>query len=128
MNFTRKTAQGRPAAGSAASSYGRIAAAVIFCMASPTGLLGQQLKPETQRDFDCYVQSAEIRMNGQKTFVRADSDTALNARLTHGQKVETIPSNGPNPHAVAGGQLYDWVGAVFIPGAKLDRLIEMLQD
>jgi hypothetical protein len=97
-------------------------------MAGPTGLLGQQLKPETQRDFDCYVQSAEIRMNGQKTFVRADSDAALNAQLTHGQKVETIPANGPNPHALAGGQLYDWVGAVFIPGAKLDRLIEMLQD
>jgi hypothetical protein len=123
----------RRAAGSAVASYGRLTAVVSFCIvisciAIPTGLRAQSLKPETQHDFDCYVQSAETRMNAQKVFVRADSDAALEARLVHGQKAETVPANGPNPHALPGGQLYDWVGAVFIPGAKLDRLVAMLQD
>src|ERR1017187_4305336 len=123
----RHDARGR-IVGSAAWSYGRLTALVISSIAIPSGLLAQSLKPETQRDFDCYVQAAETRMNAQKVFVRADSDAALEARLVHGQKVETVPANGANPHALAGGQLYDWVGAVFIPGAKLDRLVAMLQD
>jgi hypothetical protein len=103
-------------------------AVAISCLAIPTGLLAQQLKPETQRDFDCYVQSAETRMNAQKDFIRTDSDTALNARLVRGQKVETILANGANPHGLHGGQLYDWIGAVFIPDASLERLVRMLQD
>jgi hypothetical protein len=132
MNFSGRTAlvnnaSGRTA-GSAASSYSRFTALVISAIAIPTGLLAQQLKPETQRDFDCYVQSAETRMNAQKAFVRADSDTALSERLVRGQKVETILANGANPHKIAGGQLYDWVGEVFIPGASLDQLVRMLQD
>jgi hypothetical protein len=105
-----------------------LTAVVISCIAIPTGLLAQQLKPETQRDFDCYVQSAETRMKAQKAFVRADSDTALNARLVDGKKVETILANGANPHKLAGGQLYDWVGEVFIPGTNMDQLVRMLQD
>lgn len=67
-------------------------------------------------------------MEARKAFVLADSDAALNQKLVRGQKIETIPANGPNPHKLAGGQLYDWIGAVFIPGVKLDRLIHMLQD
>jgi hypothetical protein len=95
---------------------GRLTAIVVLGMAGLAGLRAQQLKPETQHGFDCYVQSAEARMNGQKAF------------LVRGQKVETILANGANPHAVTGGQLYDWTGAVFIPGVKLDRLVRLLQD
>lgn len=90
--------------------------------------LRAQVKPETQRDFDCYVQSAEARMEARKAFVLADSDSALNQKLVRSQRVETIAPNGPNPHKLTGGQLYDWIGAVFIPGASLDKLIRMLQD
>ena len=123
----RHDARGR-IVGSAAWSYGRLTALVISSIAIPTGLLAQQLKPETQRDFDCYVQAAETRMNAQKPFVRADSDGDLVARLANGERVETILANGKNPHKLAGGQLYDWIGTVFIPNVKLERLIRMLQD
>ena len=33
-----------------------------------------------------------------------------------------IPTTSP------GGQLYDWIGAIFIPGAGLEKLVRMLQD
>ncbi|HLK67644.1 MAG TPA: hypothetical protein VKU19_29620 [Bryobacteraceae bacterium] len=105
-----------------------LSCAVLAAAISCAALFAQQLKPQTQHDFDNYVQSAETRMNGQKAFVRADSDSALNTRLVHGLKVETLPANGPNPHALTGGQLYDWVGVVFIPDVNLDRLVRMLQD
>ncbi len=89
---------------------------VISCMLIPAGLLAQPLKPETQRDFDRYVQEAEARMAAQK------------AKVVRSSKVETTPANGANPHALTGAHLYDWNGAVFIPGAKLERLVAMLQD
>jgi len=102
-------------------------AAFISALAIPAGLRAQ-VKPETQHDFDCYIQSAEARMDARKPFVLADADSALNQKLVRGQKIETIAANGANPHKLAGGQLYDWMGTVFIPGGSLDRLIRMLQD
>jgi len=102
--------------------------AVAFCLIFPAGLRAQQLKPETAQQFDCYVQAAEARMDARKAFLRADTDSALNEQTVRGQKIRTIEANGPNPHKLAGGQLYDWIGAAFIPGATLDKLIRMLQD
>jgi hypothetical protein len=94
----------------------------------PAGLAAQLLKPETAQQFDCYAQAAEARMDARKSFLLADSDTALNQQIVRDRKIQTIEAGGPNPHKLAGGQLYDWIGAVFIPGATLDRLLRMLQD
>lgn len=101
---------------------------IACCLAIPPAARAQQLKPETERDFACYVQSAETRMDAQTTFLLADSDSALNEQLVRGQQARTVPANGSNPHPILGGQLYDWIGLVFIPGGNLDRTIRMLQD
>ena len=106
----------------------KFCSAVLLCALGAPGVLRAQLKPETQRDFDCYIQSAEARMDARKAFVLAGADSALNQKLAHDQKVETIAANGANPRQLTGGQLYDWIGAVFIPGTSLDRLVRMLQD
>ena len=119
---------GRRTAGFAVASGSLAAMAAVACFAIPAWLHAQQLKPETVRDFDCYVQSAEARMDARKAFLVADSDTALNDQLLRGKAVQTIAPNGANPHKVAGGQLYDWVGSVFIPAGNLDKLVKMLQD
>ena len=66
-------------------------------------------------------------MDARKAFLLADADTALTEQIVRGQKVRTIEANGPNPHKLPGGQLYDWIGTAFIPGTTLDRLIRMLQ-
>jgi hypothetical protein len=87
-----------------------------------------QIKPETAHDFDCYIQSAEARMDARKAFLVAESDANLNDQLVHGGRIQATAPDGTNPHKLAGGQLYDWIGSVFIPGASLDRLVLMLQD
>jgi len=101
---------------------------VICCCAMPAGTPQRQLKPETASAFDCYVQSAEARMDVRKTFLLTDSDANLNQRVVQEERIQTVAPNGANPHKLPGGQLYDWIGSVFIPGAKLDRLVLMLQD
>jgi hypothetical protein len=88
----------------------------------------QQPKPQTQHEFTCYIQAAEARMDARKTFVLADSDTAWRNQMVREKSVQTVLPNGPNPHRLNGGQLYDWIAGVFIPGASLEKLIRMLQD
>jgi hypothetical protein len=106
----------------------RALALVICCVAMPAGTPQRPLKPETASAFDCYVQSAEARMDARKNFLLAESDAALNEQLVRAGRVQTTAPNGVNPHKLAGGQLYDWIGSMFIPGARLDRLVPMLQD
>ncbi len=101
---------------------------IACCLLFPAGLRAQQLKPETAQQFDCYIQAAEARMDARKAFLLADTDTALNEQLVRGQKIRTFEANGPNPHKLTGGQLYDWIGTAFIPGTTLDRLLRVLQD
>ncbi|HEY1218255.1 MAG: hypothetical protein ABSE42_16045 [Bryobacteraceae bacterium] len=101
-------------------------AALAVC--APAGLRAQELKPATAHAFDCYVQSAEARLDARKAFLAADLDAALNERLVRGQRVETFPANGANPHKLPAAHLYDWTGSVFIPGGTADRTIRLLQD
>ena len=104
------------------------ATAIVCCLATSMGLRAQQLKPETVHGFDCYVQSAEARMEARKQFLLSDADTAMRDQVMRGRKIQTVLANGSNPHRVPGGQLYDWIGAVLIPGATVERTVHMLQD
>lgn len=94
----------------------------------PCSFGAQQLKPETARDFGCYVQAAEQRMAARQAFLLADSEPAVNDRLVRGSRVETMPGYGANPHKVPGGLIFDFVGSVFIAGTNLDQTLRMLQD
>jgi hypothetical protein len=108
---------------------GRIRTAVVLAFfAAPAALPAEELTAQTVRDFECYVKAAEARMDARKAFVFADADRPLNEQLVSAKRVQTVPGNGANPHDITGGQVYDWVGSVFIPGATLDRTVRMLQD
>jgi hypothetical protein len=89
-----------------------------LCAAAAGWLFAQPPKPQTQMEFERYVQSSEARMAARKGFPAANIEKG----------VKTIPANGANPHPLAGGQLYDWIGTVFIPGASLEKLVRMIQD
>src|SRR3954453_16707904 len=97
----------------------------ISCIANPSGIRAQELKPETVHDFECYIQSAEKRMEERKSFLVADTSSALNEQVFKEGRVETAPGNGANPHKLTGGHLYDWIGTVFIDGATIDRTVRM---
>jgi hypothetical protein len=89
-----------------------------LCFGVAGWLFAQPPKPQTQIEFERYVQSAEARMDARKGFPTANLEKG----------VKTVAANGANPHLLAGGQLYDWTGTVFIPGINLEKLIRMLQD
>jgi hypothetical protein len=102
----------------------KLSFAVLLCGV----LAAQSPKPETVQAYQCYVESAEARMRTAERFMTVDSNPALEEQLVRGHKILTFLGNGPNPHKVPGGMLYDWIGAIFIPGTTVDRTVRMLQD
>jgi hypothetical protein len=98
----------------------KLAVTALWLMA-PAGLLAQSA-------FECYVQAAEARMDARKSFVLADTDSALNNQLVREKRIVTIAPNGANPHKVSGGHIYDWIGVSFIANVTVDKLLQMLQD
>jgi hypothetical protein len=91
--------------------------ALALAAAASTAIPAGQPGPQTQREFECYVQAAEARMEARQATVPAGE-----------RGIQTIGGNGANPHKLSGGHLYDWIGTSFIPGASLEKLIRMLQD
>jgi hypothetical protein len=95
------------------------------------------LKPETNTAFDRYVQLTEQRMQNELEpgrFFWADGlpiqqRQDLYQRLKNGevvtQKLETLDRGASI--AVPGGLIHHWVGIVFIPGARLQQTLALLQ-
>ncbi len=98
-----------------------------------------ELKPETVRAFDRYVELTEERMRaeveGLSPFLwldrldDAERDEVLE-RLRSGEAVvERIETrDGGDEVDVPSGMVHHWMGTVLIPGATLDRTIALVQD
>jgi hypothetical protein len=97
------------------------------------------LKPLTLQAFDRYVKLTEERNRQELTrgsdllwvdtlpgAVRTEAYAALKRGEVKMQKLET--RNGQAPIPCPGGMIHHWVGVVFIPGAKLDDVLRILED
>lgn len=91
------------------------------------------LKPETTRGFDAYLAKVDaknkITLAGPFLWIDgldASERAAAYANLKNGKvEIRREKPEGGNP---SGGLLHDWDGIVFIPGAKLDDVLGVLQD
>ena len=88
-------------------------------------------KPETLQAWDAYVCSAKMRMqqraSGQAPFLWVFEQQDLAQRVRAGEVV-VGPVDGESPHLVPRGLIHDWIGAVFIPKARLDEVMDVLDD
>jgi hypothetical protein len=106
-------------------------AAVLFCaafLAAPVTSKGAELKTETLRAWDVYVQAANSRMaSGQSPFLWVDGEPELSQRARGGEiLVSSMGSRIPKP--VPSGLIHDWVGASFIPNATIDDVVSAVRD
>jgi hypothetical protein len=98
-----------------------------------------ELKTGTLRAFERYVQLTEARneaelkrgvnllwIDGLPAERRAEAYAALKRGEVMVQKLQTLE----NGQAVScpGGMIHHWTGAIFIPGAKLDDVLGVLED
>jgi hypothetical protein len=97
-----------------------IAMAVLILVSAPEGARAAELKPQTVAAFDSYIRQAEQRLDARKVFLWA-GESAVRARRVRQGEIAVEPFSGKAEMPVTGGLVHDWVGAVFIPGAALEK-------
>lgn len=105
-----------------------LAAALLILAASLTSR-GADLSPETLKAWDAYVQSQNAQVaeySKATTFLWSDRSSDRLRRLHRGETV--VASFGDNPHKVARGLIHHWLGAVFLPGARLEEVLSVVRD
>jgi len=96
-----------------------------------SGARAAELKPETVQAFDRYARDAEARLEqrlrpgGRFLWVDDAPDRARQARA--GQVVVENRS-GQDSTPIPGGLIHDWIGAAFLPGVTLEKLLARVQD
>ncbi|HET7751247.1 MAG TPA: hypothetical protein VFK81_17790 [Terriglobales bacterium] len=98
-----------------------------------------RLKSDTIAAFDHYLKLTEARndaelmrgtnplwVDGLPSEQRADAYAALRRGEVEMKRLETLDDG--KPIACPGGMIHHWVGVVFIPNAKLDDVLGMLED
>jgi hypothetical protein len=105
-----------------------LAAALLILAASLTSK-GAELSPETLKAWDVYVKAQNARVaeysNGMP-FLWSDQSPDRLRRLHNGETV--VAPFGESPHRVPRGLVHHWVGAVFLPGTRLDNVLSVVRD
>ena len=104
---------------------------ILFLLLAPALSSAIDLKPETLQAWDAYVHAAKMRMeeraSGKRPFLWVDEKQDLVQRVRAGE-VLVGPVDSVSPHAVPHGLIHDWIGAVFVPKAKRDEVMGLLDS
>lgn len=108
---------------------GAFLAAVLLILAASLTSKGAELSPETLKAWDAYVQAQNARAAGYTDatpFLWSDESPDRLRRLHQGETV--VAPVGANPHRVPHGLIHHWIGAAFLPGARLDDVLSVVRD
>jgi len=106
-------------------------AVLLSLILAPALSKAVELKQQTVQAWETYVRGATMRMekraSGQSPFLWVDEKPDRVQRVRAGE-VLVAPVDGENPHTVPHGLIHDWIGAMFLPNAKLDDVMGVLND
>jgi hypothetical protein len=92
---------------------------------------GTELKQQSIQAWEAYVQAAnthvEERASGRSPFLWVD-EKPDRVQLVRAGEVLVAPVDRDNPRKVPHGLIHDWIGAMFLPNAKLDEVMGVLHD
>ena len=98
-------------------------------VASPAASYGAELKDETLKTWDAYIQTVNSQMHNrlQGPFLWVDEDPDRVASVRAG-KIVVSPVGKKNPKPVPSGLIHDWIGAAFIPNVRLGDVLSAVRD
>jgi hypothetical protein len=100
-------------------------------LTAPAPAHAANLKPETVAAWDDYIQSVSVtlqdRVRPGGRFLWTYEDPERIAKVRRGEIV-VAPAPGPSPRKVRGGLIHHWIAAAFLPGVKLDDVLEVTED
>jgi hypothetical protein len=103
-------------------------AAMLLFLLAARWLPAAELKQETLRVWDQYIQALDVdretRMAGNGAFLLVEDSPDSQRRL---QRNEVVILNR-DPHKVPQGMIHHWVGAIFIPNVSLDQAMRVLTN
>jgi hypothetical protein len=112
----------------------RVVIIVVVLSLIAASAAAADLQPRTVAAFDRYVRVTEAQVTADP-FLRIDGlrEPDRKARLADLARGELwierlVTQDAGKQIDVPGGLIHHWVGAVFIPGAKLDQAVALLQD
>jgi hypothetical protein len=89
-----------------------------------------ELKKETLDRWDDYIQESNSKIQNRLRpgqFLWID-ESPERSRQVREEKILVSPVGPHNPKPVASGLIHDWIGASFIPGAKLEDVFSVVRD
>jgi hypothetical protein len=90
-----------------------------------------QLKPATLEAFEAYIRTAEAAMeqtlHDGKVFLWSDV-TAERAKEVRAGRIVSQLWSDKGPVKVPDGLIHDWIGAAFVPGATVERVLALVQN
>jgi hypothetical protein len=104
-------------------------AALLPAPAWEGSVMKPELKPRTLAAFDAYMRTAETRLryDGRGDFLWVDGSPERRRQTLEG-KALAEPWTAKGEIAVPDGLIHDWVGAVFIPGATLEKTLLLAEN
>jgi len=98
-------------------------------LVAPASSHGAELKDETVKTWDAYIQTANSqmgdRLHGHFLWVDEVPDRVNRVRAG---KILISPVGQQNPKPVPSGLIHDWIGAAFIPDARLEDVLSAARD
>jgi hypothetical protein len=98
-------------------------------LVAPAASAGAELKETTVQSWDAYIQTVDSQAHSrvQGSFLWVDEDPARAEGVRAG-KILVSPVGKKIPKPVPSGLIHDWVGAAFIPGARLGDVVSVIRD
>ena len=100
---------------------------VIICagfLTPPVVSHAAELKQETLRTWDAYVETSNLQMRDrtQRSFLWLDESPERMTRVRNGEILVSSIGQG-NPKPVPSGLIHHWIGAAFLPNARLEDVL-----
>ena len=98
-------------------------------LVAPAVSRGAELKEETLKTWDAYLQAANLQMGSrvQGPFLWVD-ETPDRLQRVRGGEILVSSAGQQNPKSVPSGLIHDWIGAAFIPDARLGDVLSAVRD
>ena len=107
-------------------------AAMLLAVWSPLPVVAQsaELQPATSQEYDRYVAKFEAELEAKvqsENFLWVHGSAENLSRVKSGEVV-VAPFTADGDVEITGGVIHNWVGTVFIPGASIDQVLEIVRD
>jgi hypothetical protein len=106
----------------------RASAASLLLLLAASCLSAAELKQETLRAWDAYIQALDVeranRIAGKSPFLLVDESPELRQQVQR----NGVAITNHDPRKVPQGMIHHWIGVIFLPNSTLDQALAVLTN